>query len=57
MSPSRRRRYGSPWPMARPARSAWRWRWRVRGVQILRVHDVAAVRQALILFRAGGGMQ
>ena len=28
-----------------------------QGVQILRVHDVAAVRQALILFRAGGGMQ
>ena len=26
-----------------------------RGVQILRVHDVAAVRQALLLFQAAGG--
>ncbi len=28
-----------------------------QGVQILRVHDVAAVRQALMLFEAAGGMQ
>ena len=28
-----------------------------QGVQILRVHDVAAVRQALLLFRATGGFQ
>ncbi len=28
-----------------------------RGVQVLRVHDVAAVRQALLLFQATGGMQ
>ena len=27
-----------------------------RGVQILRVHDVAAVRQALLLFEAAGGL-
>jgi dihydropteroate synthase len=27
-----------------------------RGVQVLRVHDVAAVRQALLLFEAGGGL-
>ncbi len=27
----------------------------VQGVQILRVHDVAAVRQALLLFEAAGG--
>jgi dihydropteroate synthase len=27
-----------------------------QGVQILRVHDVAAVRQALAFFRAAGGM-
>jgi dihydropteroate synthase len=26
-----------------------------RGVQVLRVHDVAAVRQALLLFQAAGG--
>jgi dihydropteroate synthase len=28
-----------------------------QGVQILRVHDVAAVRQALLLFQATGGLQ
>jgi len=28
-----------------------------RGVQVLRVHDVAAVRQALLLFRAAGGLE
>jgi dihydropteroate synthase len=28
-----------------------------QGVQILRVHDVAAVRQALVLFQAAGGLQ
>ena len=28
-----------------------------QGVQILRVHDVAAVRQALVLFRASGGLE
>lgn len=28
-----------------------------RGVQVLRVHDVAAVRQALMLFQAAGGME
>jgi dihydropteroate synthase len=28
-----------------------------QGVEILRVHDVAAVRQALLLFAAAGGMQ
>jgi dihydropteroate synthase len=28
-----------------------------RGVQVLRVHDVAAVRQALALFQAAGGLQ
>jgi dihydropteroate synthase len=27
-----------------------------QGVQILRVHDVAAVRQAILLFEAGGGL-
>ncbi len=27
------------------------------GVQILRIHDVASVRQALVLFEAGGGLQ
>jgi dihydropteroate synthase len=28
----------------------------IQGVQIIRVHDVAAVRQALVLFEASGGM-
>ena len=28
-----------------------------QGVQVIRVHDVAAVRQALVLFEACGGMQ
>jgi dihydropteroate synthase len=27
-----------------------------QGVQILRVHDVGAVRQALLLFQASGGL-